>query len=208
MVPLLKLQHFLSDREAKSASLCLEQGQGFIESAEPPYPKILLSTPPLPPFPQRYLTWWNRCSVTVLGFANVQISANVHTIRINPRRRFVHWPCYCATKTHASGFSLYYHDIAKRIIRWNLGIRKVNKQGKNSKHTPKAIAVRGYGYISEFPCRMVNNGLLSFVISDGFENPSIAQMPSARPKLLPLSHRTQWCTHFDLWHHINALIML
>ena len=33
-----KLQHFLLDRVAKFTSLCLEQGQGFVESVEPPYP--------------------------------------------------------------------------------------------------------------------------------------------------------------------------
>ena len=33
-----KLQHFLEDRVEKFTSLCLEQGQGFSESAEPPYP--------------------------------------------------------------------------------------------------------------------------------------------------------------------------
>ena len=30
------LQHFLLDRVAKCTSLCLEQGQGFVDSAEPP----------------------------------------------------------------------------------------------------------------------------------------------------------------------------
>ena len=37
-----KLQHFLLDRVAKFTSLCLEQGQGFTESAELPYPNSCL----------------------------------------------------------------------------------------------------------------------------------------------------------------------
>ena len=37
-----KLQHFLLDRVAKFISLFFEQGQGFIESAETPYPNYYL----------------------------------------------------------------------------------------------------------------------------------------------------------------------
>ena len=39
-----KLQHFLSDRVAKFTS-CLEQGQGLVESAKPPYPIPVEYTP-------------------------------------------------------------------------------------------------------------------------------------------------------------------
>ena len=49
-----KLQHFLLDR-AKFTYLCLEQGQGFIESSDclPSLPKFLLSTPPPPRVPPK-----------------------------------------------------------------------------------------------------------------------------------------------------------
>ena len=43
-----KLQHFLLDRVAKFTYLWLEQGQGFIESAKPPYPNSCW-VHPLPP---------------------------------------------------------------------------------------------------------------------------------------------------------------
>ena len=41
-----KLQHFLLDRVTKFTYLCLEQGQGFVESAEPPYPNSCWVHPP------------------------------------------------------------------------------------------------------------------------------------------------------------------
>ena len=41
-----KLQPFLLDRVAKFASLCLEQGQGFVELAERPYPNSRWVHPP------------------------------------------------------------------------------------------------------------------------------------------------------------------
>ena len=43
-----KLQHFLLGWVANFASLCFEQGQGFVESAEPPFPS---HPPPPPPAP-------------------------------------------------------------------------------------------------------------------------------------------------------------
>ena len=41
-----KLQHFLLDRVTKFTYLCLEQGQGFVESAEPLYPNSCWVHPP------------------------------------------------------------------------------------------------------------------------------------------------------------------
>ena len=46
-----KSQHFLLDRVAKFTTLCLEQGQGFAESTEPPYPNSCWVPPPPPPLP-------------------------------------------------------------------------------------------------------------------------------------------------------------
>ena len=46
------LQHFLLDRVAKFTFLCFAQGQGFIQSTEPPYPNSFITRPlslPNPP---------------------------------------------------------------------------------------------------------------------------------------------------------------
>ena len=45
-----KLRHFLPNRVAKFTFLCLEQGQDFVESAEPSYPNSCRAQPP-PPHP-------------------------------------------------------------------------------------------------------------------------------------------------------------
>ena len=77
-----KLQHFLLDRVANSHLLCLEQGQGFVESAEPPYPNSCWVHPQGPGPSTRWVSW----DESVLrdfchpppegGFAIVQIAAS------------------------------------------------------------------------------------------------------------------------------------
>ena len=51
-----KLQHFLLNRAAKFTSLCLEQGQGFVESADPPYPNSNSCWEP-PTHPWEFWLW-------------------------------------------------------------------------------------------------------------------------------------------------------
>ena len=89
-----KLQHFPLDRVAKFTSLHLEQGQGFIESAEPPYPNSCWVLPhPLPawnhtpfsclPWPQ----WWLQHSPWSLSNPSVLLVTSATAPSPNPATR-------------------------------------------------------------------------------------------------------------------------